>query len=81
MRPASSPFAVCMQVLVHVVSFAFLLVIASTALLVPVLLFGFQLAKEGWQWPHAALFGAIMASTDAVAVSSLLKSGVNARVA
>ena len=63
------------QVLTHVASFAFLLVMASTAILIPVLLFVFDLRKEGWMWPHAALFGAMLASTDAVAVSALLKSG------
>ena len=68
-----------MQVLLHVVSFAFLLVMASTAMLAPVLLVGFNLRAEGWRWPHAALFAAMLASTDAVAVSALLKSGVCCR--
>ena len=66
----------CMQVFVHVVSFAFLLVLASTALLTPILLFVFRLEDEGWQWPHAALYSIMLASTDAVAVSALLKSGM-----
>lgn len=64
-----------MQVFVHVVSFAFLLVLASTVILTPMLLFLFNLKSEGWQWPDAALFAVMLASTDAVAVSALLKSG------
>jgi hypothetical protein len=62
--------------IVHVISFAFLMVLASTAMLSPVLLYVFGLADLGWRWEHAAMFSAILASTDAVAVSAVLKSGV-----
>ena len=65
-----------MQMLVHVISFAFLVVIASTAMFVPILLYVFDLKKLGWTWEHAALFSAMIASTDAVAVSAILKKGV-----
>ena len=64
-----------MQMLLHVLSFAFLLVVASTALMVPLLLYVMRLADEGWRWQHAALFAAMVAPTDPIAVSGLLKSG------
>ena len=63
------------QMIVHVISFAFLMVMASTAILSPVLLYVFGLSDLGWRWEHAAMFSAIIASTDAVAVSAVLKSG------
>ena len=40
-----------------------------------VLLYVFNLKARGWQWPHGALFAAMLGSTDCVAVSALLKSG------
>jgi len=69
------------QMIVHVISFAFLMVLASTAMLSPVLLYVFGLADLGWRWEHAAMFSAILASTDAVAVSAVLKSGALPRLA
>lgn len=66
------------QMLMHVISFAFLVVIASTAMFVPILLYVFGLNKLGWNWQHAALFSAMIASTDAVAVSAILKKGTSA---
>lgn len=65
----------CMQMLMHVISFAFLVVIASTAMFVPILLYVLGLNNLGWTWQHAALFSAMIASTDAVAVSAILKKG------
>ncbi len=65
----------CMQMIVHVISFAFLVVIASTAMFVPILLYVLGLKDLGWTWQHAALFSAMIASTDAVAVSAILKKG------
>ena len=59
----------------HVLVFAFLMVILSTALMTPILLFLFDLRSSGWKWQHAALFAAIIAPTDAVSVSSILKKG------
>ena len=63
------------QMLIHVICFAFLIVMASTAIFTPVLLYVFQLKKLGWAWEHGALFSAMIASTDAVAVSAILKKG------
>jgi NhaP-type Na+/H+ or K+/H+ antiporter len=61
--------------LIHVICFAFLIVIASTAVFTPVLLYVFNLRSMGWTWEHGALFSAMIASTDAVAVSAILKKG------
>lgn len=63
-----------MQVLLHVMSFAFLVVGISTALTTVVLLYLFNLRERGWQWFHGALFSSMLASTDCVAVSALLKA-------
>lgn len=60
----------------HVLVFAFLIVIASTALMTPILLYAFDLRNAGWMWQHAALFSAMIAPTDAVSVSSILKKGM-----
>ena len=59
----------------HVLTFAFLMVIASTAVMTPILLYIFDLRSTGWLWQHAALFSAMIAPTDAVSVSSVLKKG------
>ncbi|KAK9840543.1 hypothetical protein WJX81_000451 [Elliptochloris bilobata] len=67
-------FFVFKKMIVHVISFAFLMVMASTAILSPMLLYVFGLSNLGWRWEHAAMFSAIIASTDAVAVSAVLKS-------
>ncbi|KAL3155128.1 Son of sevenless 1, variant 2 [Trebouxia sp. C0009 RCD-2024] len=63
------------KMLYHVLVFAFLIVIASTALMTPILLYVFNLRSVGWLWQHAALFSAMIAPTDAVSVSSILKKG------
>lgn len=61
--------------LVPVISLAFLIVIASTAIYTPLLLYVFDLRRVGWLWEHGALFSAMISSTDAVAVSAILKKG------
>lgn len=61
--------------LLHVISFALLMVLASVFIMLPVLLYIFNLTHNGWYWQHAALFAAMIASTDAVAVGAILKSG------
>ena len=67
-----------LQMIYHVLVFAFLIVIASTALMTPILLYVFDLRGAGWMWQHAALFSAMIAPTDAVSVSSILKKGMPA---
>lgn len=64
-----------LQVLPQVLAFAFLLVSASTVAMIPVLQYLFGLANMGWTWQHAALFAAMLGSTDCVAVSAVLKAG------
>lgn len=65
-----------MQMILHVLTFAFLMVMAFTAVMTPLLLYLFDLRSTGWMWPHAALFAAMIAPTDAVSVSSVLKKGL-----
>lgn len=55
------------QVLLLSLTFAFVIVVISTFLSVPVLLYGLNLQREGWNWVHVALFSSMIASTDAVA--------------
>lgn len=62
------------QVALHCISLAFLVVAGSCALLIPVMLYIFQLHTRGWQWPHAALFASMLASTDAVAIVATMKT-------
>ncbi|KAK9835845.1 hypothetical protein WJX74_009233 [Apatococcus lobatus] len=62
------------KVLPQVLAFAFLLVSASTVAMIPVLQYMFGLAGMGWTWQHAALFAAMLGSTDCVAVSAVLKA-------
>ena len=67
------------QVLPQVLAFAFLLVSASTVAMIPVLQNLFGLGSMGWAWQHAALFAAMLGSTDCVAVSAVLKAGDGSR--
>lgn len=69
--------ALSLQVLPQVLAFAFLLVSASTVAMIPVLQYMFGLSGMGWAWQHAALFAAMLGSTDCVAVSAVLKSGMS----
>lgn len=52
-------------------SLAFLVVLASLALCTLPLVY----MLPHWSWPHAALFTAILAPTDAVAVAAILRTG------
>lgn len=61
------------QVALNVVTLAFLVVASTCAVLIPVMLYIFWLKPSGWQWYDAALFGSIIASTDAVAIVAVLK--------
>jgi NhaP-type Na+/H+ or K+/H+ antiporter len=56
-----------MQIVPLCLMFAFVLVTLSTFLCIPFMLWGLDLHDEGWTWVHAALFSAMVASTDAVA--------------
>lgn len=58
----------------QVMTLAFLVVLGTTAMMVPWLLYGLGLSGH-WDWVQAALFVAVIASTDAVTVNALLKAG------
>lgn len=62
------------QVMVQVVTLAFLVVGAGCALMVPIMLYLLRLKDSGWTWAHACMFGAIVASTDAVAIVAIMKT-------
>lgn len=62
------------QVAAPVIILAFLVVAGSCALMIPVMLYVFQLHSKGWTWQYAALFGSMLASTDAVAIIATMKS-------
>eukprot|EP00882_Tetradesmus_deserticola_P021824 GHRQ01023626.1.p1 GENE.GHRQ01023626.1~~GHRQ01023626.1.p1 ORF type:complete len:386 (+),score=167.11 GHRQ01023626.1:523-1680(+) len=42
--------------------------------MVPIMLYMLQLQQFGWNWIHACMFGAMIASTDAVAIVSIMKT-------
>ena len=63
------------QVLVAVLLFAFVMVIMTTGLMTPIMIYGLGLEYDGWHYSHALLFVSMLASTDAVAVAALLKAG------
>jgi NhaP-type Na+/H+ or K+/H+ antiporter len=57
----------------QIITFAFGVVIGMVVIMTPLLLYGFDLLSAGWHWTHAALFVAMIASTDVVAVSAVIK--------
>lgn len=57
----------------HAITYAFLVVIGTTALMIPFLLYVLQLDKQGWTWEYCGLFISTLASTDALAVSAIVK--------
>lgn len=61
--------------MVSVLMMAFVMVVASALLLIPLMLYGLDLQSRGWTAAHVALFGAMIASTDAASVSAALRSG------
>lgn len=63
-----------LQVVANVSVLALLSVVATAVALIPVMLWGLSLHQEGWRAVDVALFGSMLASTDAVAVSAILKA-------
>lgn len=63
------------KVMWHVLVFAFLMVAATLFSMIPYMLYVLGLAKEGWRSVDVALFISMLASTDAVAVTAILRSG------
>ncbi len=73
-RTPAARASICIaQVALNVVTLAFLVVVGTCAILIPVMLYVFWLKPSGWQWYDAALFGSMIASTDAVAIVAVLK--------
>jgi NhaP-type Na+/H+ and K+/H+ antiporter len=60
--------------MVQVFTMAFLVVGATCVAMVPIMLYMLDLRKYGWEWIHACMFGAMIASTDAVAIVSIMKT-------
>jgi NhaP-type Na+/H+ or K+/H+ antiporter len=63
-----------LQSFIQVFTLAFVVVGATCAIMVPIMLYMLQLQQFGWNWIHACMFGAMIASTDAVAIVSIMKT-------
>ncbi len=63
-----------LQAWVKILTLAFLVVGGSCGLLIPIMLYVLDLRSEGWTWQYCALFGSMVASTDAVAIVSTMKA-------
>eukprot|EP00798_Chlamydomonas_sp_ICE-L_P011080 gene11080-18689_t len=63
------------KVLVNILYMAFVMVIVSTLVFIPFMLYGLNLEATGWTASYVALFGAVIGSTDAAAVSAALNAG------
>eukprot|EP00889_Picochlorum_renovo_P008463 jgi/Picre1/35493/NNA_002955.t1 len=61
------------KMLMHSIMLAVVMVILTAIILTPLILFVLGFQNNGWTWVHGALFAAIIAPTDALAVSSILK--------
>ncbi|KAI7841428.1 hypothetical protein COHA_004823 [Chlorella ohadii] len=57
----------------HMLLTAFVMVIISAFLLTPFILFVLGFQGRGFNWGHVALFSAMVASTDALSVTAILK--------
>ena len=51
-----------------------MVVAGSCGLLIPIMLYVLNLQAEGWTWQYVALFGSMIASTDAVAIVATMKT-------
>ena len=60
-----------------ILTLAFLVVGGSCGLLIPIMLYVLDLRSEGWTWQYCALFGSMVASTDAVAIVSTMKASTS----
>lgn len=63
-----------MQQVVQILTLAFIVVIASVGLMIPIMLYVFNLRASGWTWQYCGLFVSMLASTDAVAIISTMKT-------
>ena len=63
-----------LQVIVQVITLAFLVVGGSVGFMIPVMLYILDLKRSGWNWQYVSLFISMLASTDAVAIISTMKT-------
>ena len=61
------------KVFVHSIMMAVVMVILTAIILTPIILFVLGFENQDWFWVYGAIFAAIIAPTDAIAVSSVLK--------
>ena len=61
------------KVLVHSIMLAVVMVILTVIILTPIILFVLGFENRGWPWVYGAIFAAIIAPTDGIAVSSVLE--------
>jgi NhaP-type Na+/H+ or K+/H+ antiporter len=59
----------------HIVLMAYGMVIINAAVLAPFILFVLGFSSRGWNWIQGAVLAAMLAPTDAVAVTAILKAG------
>lgn len=64
-----------MQLSLHAVMMAFVMVVLSALILTPLILFVLGFQDRGWSWVHGALFASMIAPTDALAAAAILKQG------
>jgi len=62
------------QVVVQVITLAFLVVGGSVGIMIPIMLYVLDLKSSGWNWQYVALFISMLASTDAVAIIATMKT-------
>lgn len=60
---------------VHSLLLAFVMVFITALALTPIILFVMGFAGRGWSWVYGALLAAIIAPTDALAATAVLKQG------
>ncbi|KAL4430847.1 hypothetical protein ABPG75_006103 [Micractinium tetrahymenae] len=59
----------------HIVLLAYGMVVINAAVLTPFILFVLGFTNRGWSWIQGAVLAAMLAPTDAVAVTAILKAG------
>ena len=72
-------FYIFKKIWVHIVVVAYVMVIINAAILTPFILSALGFANRGWDWVHGAIFASMLAPTDAVAVTAMLKAGAPGR--
>lgn len=71
---SASDLHVALQVVVQVITLAFLVVACSVGVMIPIMLYVLDLHSSGWTWQYVALFISMLASTDAVAIIATMKT-------